>query len=140
VRPMEEVSSLINCLTSNEDMRQELWVHYLGGNSVDSFASYLQKISFEYSEDTQLREAIWQLINNPPSNKLASVLKEFSDFERSIICLLMLGQDVGNISAIKGINQVRIRQTISSIRYNSVWDKYYGTEEKSDGLRKARSK
>lgn len=140
MRPMEEVSSLINCLTSNEDMRQELWVHYLSGHSVDSFSSHLKKITLEYSEDIELREAIWQLLNNPPSQKLTNILDQFSDFERSVICLLMLGQDASKISVLKGINEVRIRQTISSIRYNSAWSKYHGTEEKPDGRRKIRAK
>lgn len=138
MRPTEEVSSLINCLTSNEDLRQELWVHYLEGNPVDSFTLHLQKITLEYSEDVRLREAIWQFFSNPPSPKLNSVIEEFNDFERSIIFLLMIGQSVSQISAIKGINEVRIRQTISSIRYNSAWDKYYGTEKEPNRRRKVR--
>ena len=133
MKPLEEVSNLINCLTSDEDVRQELWVHYLSGNPEDTFASHLQKLNLEYSEDENLRKNIWILLKNPPSEKLTSILNDFSDFEKSVICLIMLGQNVSQISAHKGINEVRIRQAISSIRYNSAWEKYHGTEEKPNG-------
>lgn len=125
---MEEISSLINCLTSDEDQRQELWVHYLSGNDVESFASRLDKIRVEYSADLELRKSIWQLINNPPSNKLMSIIDNFTEFERSLICLLMLGLCANKISIVKGISEVRIRQSIASIRYNQCWS-IYGIEK-----------
>lgn len=127
---MEKVGNLINCLTSDEDFRQELWVHYLNGNAEHTFASHLQKLNAEYTEDESLRHNIWLLIKNPPSEKLTNILADFSDFEKSIICLIMLGQNIDQISAHKGINEVRIRQAIATIRYNPLWEKYYyGTEE-----------
>jgi hypothetical protein len=126
VEPTDKVSNLINYLTNDEDLRQELWVHYLTGNSVDSFSKHLNKIQVEYSEDEQLKASVWDLINNPPSNELQNILNHFTDFERSIICLLMLGLTVDNISLVRGISQVRIRQSISSIRYNKAWSDRYG--------------
>ena len=42
----------------------------------------------------------------------------------------MLGLEVDKISVIKGISEVRIRQSIATIRYNSVWEDIYGTKEK----------
>jgi len=132
MRPMEEVNSLINCLTSDEDIKQELWVHYLSGNAVESFASHLSKIRTEYSDDLELKKSIWQLINNPPSDKLMGILDNFTEFERSIICLLMLDLSIDKISIVKGINEVRIRQSIASIRYNTCWS-VYGIKEESIG-------
>lgn len=129
MKPTDKVSNLINCLTNDEDLRQELWVHYLSGNPVDSFSQHLQKIQVEYGEDTQVKTAVWQLINNPPSEKLEGILDHFTDFERGIICLLMLGLTVENISTVKGISQVRIRQSISSIRYNKCWEDEYGIKK-----------
>lgn len=128
MRPTAEVDSLINCLTSDEDLRQDLWIHYLSGNSVESFSSHLDKVRIEYSDDLKLRNAIWQLIHNPPSEKLTSILDNFTDLERSMICLLMLGLSAKEISVIKGISEVRIRQSIASIRYNQCWS-IYGIEE-----------
>jgi DNA-directed RNA polymerase specialized sigma subunit len=139
VEPTDRVNNLINCLTSDEDIRQELWVHYLSGNPIDSFSKHLQKIQVEYTEDEKLKTAIWDLINNPLSEKLQNILNNFTDFEQGVICLLMLGLTVENISSIKGISQVRIRQSISSIRYNTCWREKYGTENKVIGRRAIRS-
>lgn len=126
----QTVGHLINCLTQNEDLRQELWVHYLSGNTVDSFVSHLKEISTDYSEDETIRANIWHLINNPPSDRFQNFLKTFSEFEQSILVLLALGMTTSQISAYKGISEVRIRQTISSIRYNISWEQFYGIKEK----------
>jgi hypothetical protein len=139
VESTNQVSCLINSLTNDEDLRQELWVHYLSGHSTNSFDIYLEKIKFEYCDDIELKEAIWALIKNPPSDALLGILDNFTDFERSIICLLMLGLDVDKISAAKGISEVRIRQSIATIRYNNVWKEKYGIKEKPDRRRKVRS-
>ena len=125
-----QVGHLINNLTNDEDLQQELWVHYLSGNSVESLSSRLESVKIEYSDDLKLIEAIWLLIYSPPSNTLIDILDNFSDFEKSIMCLLMLGISVERISAIKGINEVRIRQSISSIKYNTIWREKYGAEER----------
>lgn len=125
MRPTDEVNSLINCLTNDEDIRQDLWVCYLSGTPVESFESRLERIKVEYSDDLELRKSLWQLINDPPSEALSVVLQEnFTDFERSIICCLMLGLTASKISCIKGISEVRIRQSIATIRYNTVWKSY----------------
>lgn len=127
-----QVNCLINSLTNDEDLRQELWIHYLSGNTVTSFSNHLEKLKFEYSEDLNLKKQIWLLIKNPPSDKFLSLLDNFTEFERSVICLLILGLDVNKISAAKGISEVRIRQSIATIRYNSCWEEIYGIKEKSN--------
>jgi hypothetical protein len=132
VEKMEAVGTLINCLTNNEDLRQDLWVHYLSGNPTDSLVTHLQKISDDYSEDLKVKHAIWQLISSPLSEKFPDFLSSFTEFEQSIICLLMLGLSIQQISKHEGISEVRIRQTVSSIRYNVVWRQFYGIEEAPD--------
>lgn len=140
MRPTDEVNNLINCLTNDEDLRQDLWVCYLSGTSVESFESRLERIRVEYSDDIELRKSIWQLIKNPPSEELSTVLQEnFTDYERSIICCLMLGLEIDKISYIKGISEVRIRQSIATIRYNDCWEVMYGTKEKFNRRRTIRS-
>jgi hypothetical protein len=131
VEPTDKVNSLINCLTNDEDLRQDLWVCYLSGTPVESFESRLERIKVEHSEDLQLQKAIWHLIKNPPSQELSTILEQnFTDYERSIICCLMLGLKVEKISNIKGISQVRIRQTLQAIRYNDIWNEYRQTVPK----------
>ena len=140
MRPTNEVNSLINCLTNDEDIRQDLWVCYLSGTPVELFESHLERIKVEYCDDIELQKSIWFLIKNPPSEALSTVLQEnFTDYERTIICCLMLGLTTSKISNIKGISEVRIRQTLATIRYNAIWEVIYGTKEKSDRRRTIRS-
>lgn len=134
MRPTDEVNSLINCLTSDEDIRQDLWVCYLSGTPVESFESRLKRIKVEYSDDIELQKSIWDLIENPPSEALSKIIEEnFTDYERSVICCLMLGLNASKISDIKGISEVRIRQSIATIRYNKIWEVHYGIKDKSNG-------
>lgn len=130
--PTERVSNLINCLTNDEEQRQDLWVHYLSGNPTSSFASYLNDINTEYSMDNELQEALWQAFSDPMTDKFQQLLINFSDIEQSVICLLALGLTVSKISSYKGISEVRIRQLISVVRYNKVWEEIYGIKEKID--------
>ena len=130
MKPLEQVSCLINSLTNDEDLRQELWVHYLNGNPPDSFSRQLEKIRIEYSDDLELKQSLWNILTNPPSEKFTKVLSHFTDFERSILCFLMLGLTIEAISSVKGICEVRIRQSIANIRYNGIWEKAYGIKEK----------
>ena len=140
MKPTDKVSNLINCLTNSEDERQDLWVHYLSGTPVDSLSSHLKQVQLEYSDDIELRKAIWQLVKDPISEELSNFLvKNFTDYERSVICFLMLGCDVEKISELKGISQVRIRQSIATIRYNKCWKEMYGTKEEPDRRREVRS-
>lgn len=124
VKTVAEICNLINCLTADEDLRQDLWVHYLKNNDLDSISLHLEKISNQVNVEEELKESLWSLVENPPSEKLIEVIDNFSDFEKDIVCLLMLGLSVYDIAKHKGINRVRIKQVISVIRYNSHWAKY----------------
>lgn len=140
MKPLELVSNLINCLSNDDDIRQDLWVAYLSGTPVESLDARLSRIQNEYREDLELQKAIWDLINNPVSDELHTLIEtNFTDYERSIICCLMLGLNAGKISDVKGISEVRIRQSIATIRYNKCWEEAYGTKEKPDRRRKIRT-
>lgn len=140
VEPTTLVNNLINCITGDEDFRQELWVHYLNGNSIETFSSHLEKIKVEYSDDQALKSSIQQMLQNPPSDKLMSILEKLTDLERSVVCLLILGVEVTDISKLKSISEVRIRQVIVTLRYNDIWSKTDGIKNKVNGRRTSRSK
>lgn len=127
-----EVSHLINCLTNDDDLQQELWLFYLTGNPVESFVTHLEKMAVIFEDDAVVRESLWKLLTDPPNEEFQEFLQNFTDFERSLIIVLMLGLSVEKISSYKGISEVRIRQAISAIRYNQSWSIYYGIEEKPD--------
>lgn len=122
MKTTKEVSDLINCLTNDEDLRQDLWVHYLGGNPLDSFESHLRNIESEQADEKDLRHVTYYLLNNPPSQAFYLLLTKFTAFEQSIMCLLALGFTISQISRYKSISEVRIRQAIVAIRYNKVWE------------------
>jgi len=141
VEPTELVSSLINSLSNDADVRQDLWVCYLSGTPIESLESRLSRIKAEYSDDLELQKSIWALLRNPPSPELSALIeKNFTDYERMIICCLSLGLNAGKISKIKGISEVRVRQSIATIRYNECWEVMYGTKEKPDRRRALRTK
>lgn len=131
--PTERVSNLINCLTNDEEQRQDLWVHYLSGNPTSSFTSYLNDINKEFAIDAELQRALWHASSDPGTDKFQELLANFSDIEQSVLCLLALGLNISKISSYKGISEVRIRQLISVVRYNGVWEQLYGIEEKING-------
>lgn len=64
---------------------------------------------------------IWQFMNDSSNVTILEIIADFSEFEKSIIVLLVIGLDVQTISAYKHISEIRIRQAISAIRYNSKW-------------------
>ena len=122
------VSQLINCLTKDEDKRQDLWVHYLSGNPTSTFAAHLDKLNKEFSTDSHLQQMLWDVFNNPPSDKFQKLLNNFSEIEQSVVCLLALGLSASELSQYKGISEVRIRHVIQVIRYNGCWEELYGED------------
>jgi hypothetical protein len=129
VKQQDPVNNLINCLTNNEDERQELWVHYLSGNAPSTFTSHLKKINTLFSADTEIQEQLWTAFKTPPSDKFQELLSRFSDIEQSVVCLLALGLTVSQISGYKTIAEIRIKQVISIIRENDCWEELYGIKE-----------
>ena len=119
-----QVCYLINNLTNNEDYRQELWVHYLSGNSPSSFSSHLENVKTAYTEHTLLQNAIWTFINDSSHSEILDIIVDFSEFEKSIIILLIIGLDVEAISRYKNISETRIRQAVHSIRCNNIWKSF----------------
>lgn len=130
--PTNSVSDLINCLTNDEDKRQELWLYYLSGNEPSTLATHLSKLDQVYSVDSEIQSYLWDVFKEPPSDKFHVLLSKFSEVEQSIMCLLALGLTVSQVSDYKGISEVRIKQVIAVIRYNDCWEELYGIKEKAD--------
>lgn len=139
MKPTNQVSNLINCLTKDEDQRQELWVHYLSGNSESTFASYLEKLNNEFCSDSMLQEHLWIVLKQQPSDKFYRLLSALSEVERSVVTLLALGLTVVQVSKYKGISETRIRQVISVLKEHDCWDEIYGAEKKTYRTREIRS-
>ncbi len=112
----------IKSLTNDEDYRQQLWVHHLSGDSSAVLDDRLIRIKQEDKLYYKLQEAVWSMYKDPPSPELLMFLKSFSEFEQSIMFLLLMGLSVNEVSKYKGISLVRIRQIITAIRNNPVWE------------------
>ena len=129
MKPTENVSNLINCLTNDEDHRQQLWVHYLSGNPTSSLAHHLDKITREFDADCDMQVRLHLAFQDPPSDKFYKLLGCLSSIEQDIVSLLALGLSISEISDYKGISSIRIRQVISVIRDHDCWKELYGSEE-----------
>lgn len=125
-RGVREINCLINKLTNDEDHRQQLWLYYVSGGSTDNFESKLDQITREQKLHSKFCEAVAQIYSDPIPEKLVLFVSNFSDFERSIIFLLMLGFTVTEVSEYKGISEVRIKQSIVAIKKHTIWEKTYG--------------
>ena len=139
MKSMDQVSNLINNLTSDEDKRQDLWLYYLKGNQIDGLVPYFDRIKKEDNIDKIIQQRVWIVANSSYSDKFYQILIRFSNIEQSIIILLALGLSVNEISEYKGIAEIRIRQVISTVRNSEHWKEMYGVEEKADSGRKIRS-
>lgn len=117
------VNSLINCLTDDEDQRQELWLYYLNGNSIESLSDYLCRIKSDGDLSEQLQKKIWSATKNGSSDFLQNVLHNFSNVEQSVIILLALGLSVAQISKYKKLAEVRVNCVIFAIKNNEYWKK-----------------
>lgn len=130
--PTDQVSQLINCLTKDEDQRQDLWVHYLSGHSSSTLASHLEKLNKEFRNDSDLQHLLWDVFSNPPSDKFKELLTHLSDIEQSVVCLLALGLSISELSGYKRISEIRIRHVISVIKDNDCWEELYGIKKEID--------
>lgn len=115
------MNSLINCLTDDEDQRQELWLYYLNGNSIESLSDYLCCIKSDSELSEQLQKRIWAATKNGSSDFLQNVLHNFSNVEQSVIILLALGLSVAQISKYKKLAEVRVNCVIFAIKNNEYW-------------------
>jgi len=112
-------------MTSDEDHRQELWLHYLGGNSSMSFAERLEQLKNDNVENQRIAETIWLLLNNPEAYNFREMLTGFSELEQSIMCLLAIGLNVFEISQYKTLSIIRVQQVITAIRNHSKWNEVW---------------
>lgn len=112
-----QTQRLISDLTNNEDYQQELWVHYLEGNSPDTFLPFLNRLLIEHKLSHEFKKISTQC------NAIIDLLHEFSEFEKSVIICVLLGLSTKDIADYKHISEVRVVQAISAIRYNPFWAK-----------------
>jgi hypothetical protein len=127
VEIQEKVGCLIQHLTHNEDYQQELWLHYLSGNPEDTLASYLHHLQIIEDTEELIKQQIWHYFSDSTNMDFLTL---FSPYEQSIIRLVILGLTTRQIAEYSGIQEIRICQTITNLRYNDLWRTSRGTQKK----------
>lgn len=116
------IAERINRLTSDEDLRQELWVYYLEGNSPDTFVQHLEYLKSKASQQEQVDRFANDLIQQPFSRRLSDILTHFTQVERSVIFMLLLGYNAEDMSNVNSMSKARTRQMIQNIKSNTHWN------------------
>jgi len=106
------VEEIINSLTTDEDLRQDLWVSYLEGTHPTRLSSKILQILITC--DTQGRFPIVC----PPD----FLLNKMNNLESHVLYLLCLGYNIGKISVALSISRVAVLETMSSIRKKNTLD------------------
>jgi hypothetical protein len=123
VNQKDLVTTLINCLTSNLDIRQELWVHYLSGQPITALIELAQKL--KSLEDNRIfMELNLESFKVGDSDKLLELMSHFTEYDQSIMSLIVIGFSIYEIAVYKGTSVIRIIQTLNAIKYNPYWIEY----------------
>jgi hypothetical protein len=128
MRSKKQVEKLINSLTRNEDIRQDLWVDYLTGADMPSLLFKATQHKLKYDSRNYDSAFIAQLLHNPPKEEF---IEKFTDYERELMCLFALGYNIGEVCVHLGINQVRVEHLLSSIRSKKAWDNIWHSKDLS---------
>ena len=103
---IETIRNLIELLTLNEDLKQDLWLQYLSGCPFHCLPDALcDLIYLEIDKDNPQFQSFIPLCTS---------IKYLPKYQRNIILLLYTGFKVESISEYQGISEVRIQQTLSS--------------------------
>ena len=118
---LTSIKQLINSLTEDDDLRQELWVHFLSGHPSPSFIYQLEILMIyrRVVEDFQYKMATF--LKHPLTPKMEKALLILAPTERRIIYLLMCGLSPEEIARYKSISVVKVYQAITSIRSSPAW-------------------
>lgn len=121
-KQQSQIFQAINGLTNDDDQRQELWCYYLSGAHSSVLQKRLDNINRDNETYDRLQKAIWLTYKNPPSQELLDFLNNFSELERSIMFLLLVGLSVDEVSKYKDISIIRVQQIVAAIRNNQAWE------------------
>lgn len=120
------VQQKINSLSSDEDERQEMWVRYLETpDSIIDLEEESNKIKLANELDDIIIKNIVVLFESNPSKEMVDILNVFSELEKSILILLILGLSKEQISKYKKIDMLHLTQLLRNLSTHSVWGEYF---------------
>ena len=121
------IQNLINSLTDDEDLRQELWVLWLSGTSPCNLHGKLLIIMLENDLIIRVSDYAYSVMSD--TNDFTSKIQCLYSIERAIITLIASGVKLETISRYKGISLIRLKQMLFSIQTAPFW---MALKDKSD--------
>jgi hypothetical protein len=122
------IQKKINSLSVDEDYRQDLWLRYLEDPSAD-ISSNLIEIQINAEINDLIITKIITLLRIPPAAETLNLLNNFSELERSVMILLLLGLTKEQISKYKMIEMLRLQQLINNISIHPAWETFFAKEK-----------
>ena len=121
----------IETLTADNDIRQQLWLEYLEGTPLSELSDTKIKIIQEDEQYQKLKEVKQSLLENPPSDFFYKILSSFTPIEQEVMCMLVLGYEIKEISQYNSISEVRLHQMMGNIRNSNIWKELYGSKKRT---------
>ena len=122
------IKNRIEVLTSDEDLQNDLWVKVLEAQNPAILDAPIDAL-IKAQQCEHIRESLLGSLKDYPSDKLLEHLQSFSELERSVMFMLMLGFSNLQISQYKTISLVRLNQLISTIAIHPAWEIYLAEDK-----------
>jgi len=118
----------IETLSQDEDERQDLWVAYLEDPYFDLSSRFIEIKSRNDANDIILSNLI-NYLQSPPTSEMLELLDNFTELERSVMILLVIGFTKEQVSKYKMIEMLRLQQMINNISTHPIWEKALAKKE-----------
>ena len=123
------VKEKIDKLSLNEDDRQDLWVSYLE-DPTSNLSGNIEQITFRNQIGEKITNDIVCLYSSTLKvGSVHDILDVFTDLERSVIVMLLLGLSTDQISRYKMIGSLRLNQMLCNIALHPIWEKLSAKEK-----------
>jgi hypothetical protein len=118
----------IETLSQDEDERQDLWVAYLEDPYFDLSSRFIEIKNRNDANDIVLTNLI-NYLQSPPTSEMLELLDNFTDLERSVMILLVIGFTKEQVSKYKMIEMLRLQQMVNNISTHPIWEKTLAKKE-----------
>lgn len=128
----------IGNLSQDEDCQQDLWLKYLEDPTSDLSSNFQHIQNTNTISDLMVNSLVLKL-NASSTDRVQVFLEEFTEIERSIMVLLILGLTKEQISKYKMIEMLPLQQLINNVSTHPAWGKFF-VKEKTKRRREIRTK
>lgn len=118
----------IEILSQDEDERQDLWVSYLQDPYFDISSRFVEIKNRKDANDLIFNNII-NYLQSPPTADMLELLDHFTELERSIMLLLVIGFTKEQVSKYKMIEMLRLQQLIANISTHPAWERMFVKKE-----------